>query len=549
MLTNDLQKNRGDNMENDLLKTALSKLDLSTFPKDSVAEIETNDSQITGGRTIIRQKDNVLFTGQFERKDMEDFIQIWKQYRINTKMIGSIKARLIQRAKTMINNYHGEVCPIEVMLYTSNVVASSFSNRRLIQEVADAVYRILRERNKYLQSIKHILEVWKWEQAITVCEIAVGKMAADRDNEEDMELLRYIYDNFHYQEVVNYGCFCGLMESKKESFVIDILDMIHDLSGTEEDKQIGNYFKQNFVAYFPNYYNRIDVEMFRDSKPYVQGLVRKMLDPIKNNLVSQYKSCLIKRERQHILNLALDVIIKNNKNASPYDAVNVLKLASNESISEQLFLSLNLKAKNKQHSKEIIRAIICNYFGTINYPPAIQAFLAMEPSNDYYADARVSLFYQDKISSDDIVEDFLTENRPDRVKVYLSGFFNLKERLPGVRRSTVEYMLRDLSDDKLSIAITNYYQLIKKYRHLYDQQIGNAITMWFGYKATLATTPLRLQDQMTCLNIIDTIINEANSKAYEDFLFYVAEGWNFSPAVSNFARKILKNLRTKKISG
>lgn len=538
-------------MENNAFKDALSKLDLSTLPKDKVAEIQINDSEITGGRTIISQKDNTLFTGQFEKKDMDDFIQIWKQYRINTKMIDSIKARLMQKSKAMISNYHGEVCPIEVMLYTSNVVANSFSNRRLVQEVADAVYRILREKNKYLQSVKHILEVWKWEQAINVCEIAVGKIAADRDNEEDMDLLRFIYDNFHYQEVVNYGCFCGLMESKKEFFVIDILDMIHDLSGTEEDKQIGNYFKQNFVVYFPNYYNRIDGEMFRDSKPYVQDLVRKMLDPIRNNnLVSQYKECLVKKERQYIVNLALDVIIKNNKNASPYDAVNVLKLASNESISEQLFLSLNLKEKNRQRSKENVLAVICNYFGKINYPPAIQAFMAMEPSNDHYAAARVALFYQDKISSDDIVEDFLTENRPDRVKVYLSGFYNLNERLPGVRRSTVNYMVRDLSDDKLSIAITNYYQLIKKYRHLYDQQVGNAITMWFGYKTLLASVPLRLQDQMTCLNIIDTIINDANSKVYEDFLFYVAEGnWDFSPAVSGLARRILKNLRTRKMSG
>lgn len=537
-------------MENIAFKNALAKLDLSTLPKDSIAEIERNDSQITGGRTIVSQKDNMLFTGQFEKKDMDDFVQIWKQYRINTKMIDSIKARLMQKSKAMINNYHGEVCPIEVMLYTSNVVASSFSNRRLVHEVADAVYLIMREREKYIQSVKHILEVWKWEQAINVCEIAVGKLSAGRDNEEDLDLLRFIYDNFHYQEVVNYGCFCGLMESGKESFVIDILDMIHDLSGTEEDKQIGNYFKQKFAICFPNYSNRIDGDMFRDSKPYVQDLVRKMLDPTRNNnLVNQYKECLVKKERQHIVNRALDVIIKGNINGSPYDAINVLRLASNESISEQLFLNLNLKDKNRQKSKEIVPAVICNYFGTINYPPAIQAFRAMEPSNDCYAAARVALFYQDKINTDDIVEDFLTETRPDRVKVYLSGFFNLKERLPGVRRSTVNYMIRDLSDDKLSVAITNYYQLIKKYRHLYDQQVGNAITMWFGYKTALTTAPLRLQDQMTCLNIIDTIINDANSKAYEDFLFYVAEGWDFSPAVSGLAQRILKNLRMRKMSG
>ena len=534
-------------MENTALKDAFSKVALPDLP--DIAEINRNDSQISGGRMIVRQKENTLFTGQFEKSDMDEFIAIWQQYRNDPKMINGIKSRLMRQANAMIRNYRGAVCPIELMLYTSNVAASSFGNLRLISEVAETVYLILRGSEKYFQSVKHILEIWKWEQAINICSIAVGKLAADRDKEEDVDLLRFIYDTFHYQKIVNYGCFRALMESKKEVFVVDILNMIHDLKGDDEDKPIGKFFRENFGQYFPTYYNRIDGEMFRDSKPYVQDLVRKMLDPKRNNnLISQYRESLSNKERKNIVNIAMNRILTDDRSGSPYEAVNVLKLASNENISDLLFSNLNFVGKPRQRLKENVLAVICNYFGTINYPPAIKAFMNVPPSSDYYAAVRVALFYQDKISSENIVEDFLTEVSPDKIKVYLSGFFDLQERLPAVRRSIVNYMIRDLEYDKLSTAITNYYQLIKKYRQLYDPQIGSVIMTLFGYKTILGHNPLRIQDQMTCLNIINTIINDANSKSYEDFLFYVAEEeLNLSPAVSNLARQILKNLRIGKI--
>ena len=531
------------------MQDALSKKDWSNLPKDRIAEIDQNDTQISGGRVIVLQKNNALFTGQFEKSDMDAFVYIWRQYLGNTQMIRGIKARLMQQANAMINNYRGEVCPIELMLYTSNVAASSFRNLRLISEVTEAVYLILQKNEKYLQSVKHILEVWKWEQAINVCSIAVGKIAAGRDNAEDLELLRFIYDNFHYQEVVNYGCFHALMESKKDEFVVDILNMIHDLVGTDDDKQIGRFFRDNFNNYFPNHYNRLDKSMFKDSKPYVQDLVWKMIDS-SDTLFDHYQKTLSPKERNNIVGIALERILNEVGRGSPFDAIRVLKSATNEAISERLFTNLNITGKKRQRPKANILAVICSYFGTVNYPPALTAFEKIQPDDDYYAAVRVALFFQDKISSDVVVEDFLTETRPDRIKVYLRGFYVLQDRLPAVRRSTVSYMARDLKDDKLSTAITNYFQLIKQDRRIYDPQIGSMIKIWFGYKTLLEHDPLRIQDQMACLNIIETIINEANSKTYEDFLFFVAEqDYSISPTVSNLARRILKTLRVKKIGG
>ena len=233
-----------------------------------------------------------------------------------------------------------------------------------------------------------------------------------------------------------------------------------------------------------------------------------MLDPRRNNnLVNQYNELFSQRERDNIVTISLNRIITDDKSGSPYEAIKVLKKASNENISERLFASLNFDGKIRQRSRENVLAVICNYFGAVNYPPAIQTFMKIPTSNDYYAAVRVALFYQDKISSDDIVEDFLTEVRPDKIKIYLSGFFGLQERSPAVRRSIVNYMIRDLEYEKFSTAITNYLQLIKKYRHLYESQIGSLIMPLFGYKTILGHNPLRIQEQMNCLNIIETINN------------------------------------------
>lgn len=535
-------------MNNPAMQDAFAKKKVkpSDYP-DPVAKIDHKSAQISGGRVIVQKKSNMLFTGQFDEEDLNAFVQIWRQYLGDTRMIRIIKMRLMQPANAIIQNYRGEVCPIELMLYTSNVAASSFRNLRLISEVADAVCLVLQRNEKYLQSVKHILEVWNWEQAINVCSIAVGRFAANRNNDEALELLRFIYAQFNYRDVVNYGCFRALMESKKDEFVPDIINMIRDLVGTDDDKQIGKFFRENFNSYFPNYCDRLDRNEFRDSSLYVRDLVGRMTDRSDNpRLFDRYQQASSQKEQNNIVRIALDRIINDDRSGSPYDAVSVLKSATNEAISKRLFTYLNLGAPRRQRPGASILAVICSYFGTVNYPPAMQAFEKISPEDDYYAAVRVALFFQGRISSDAVVEDFLTETRPDRIKAYLKGFYVLDERLRDVRNSTVRYLARDLEDYKLSTAMTNYLKLIKQDPRIYDPQIGSMIKMWFGYETTLEHVPLLIPDQMSCLQVIETIINDTNRKIYEDFLYHVAErDFNISTAVSNLARRILKTLRLK----
>ena len=57
-----------------------------------------------------------------------------------------------------------------------------------------------------------------------------------------------------------------------------------------------------------------------------------------------------------------------------------------------------------------------------------------------------------------------------------------------------------------------------------------------------------MTEQNTCLNVIEMIINSANYKKYEDFLYYIAEqGMNFSPTIRSHAREILRKINSDRI--
>ena len=57
-----------------------------------------------------------------------------------------------------------------------------------------------------------------------------------------------------------------------------------------------------------------------------------------------------------------------------------------------------------------------------------------------------------------------------------------------------------------------------------------------------------MTEQNICLNIIEMIIDSANYKKYEDFLYYIAEqGMDFKPTITSHAREILRNINSERI--
>ena len=511
----------------------------------TIANIKQNDEDISGGRFIKNVKSSQLFTGQFEKSDLEAFDYVWNLYKNNNRT--PVVSKLMEPAREMIKTYKGQVCPIEVMLYTSKNVESSFANKKLLEDVAEVVCMIVHEREYFIRSVEHILKVWRWEAPLNICQMAVGKLAASRKNDDDTRLLHYIYENFHYQEILNYGCFYALIFSKNYEFVLDILNIIHDLKGTDADKQIGNLFKRNFLQNFPDARNEINHEMFWDSSVYVQNLIALITGKPTGTLMGEYLSAKTKEERHRVVDKALNRILKDDRSASPYDAISVLKMAHAESISEQLLVSLGIHSpKERQISRNLRTIIIRSYFGLVNYPPAIKTFQEINRGYEHYAAVRLALFFHNKISSETLIEDFLSEVRPDQVTVYIDGFYGFNEKDPELRMSILNYFNKDLNEEKLSVAIANYHKFVHKYRRrVFDHQIGDWIKkQCFGYETYLETSPLKIQDQIACLNIIDYIIDDYNFRLYQDFLYYVAEeGLDFSASVSNLAKQILLKIR------
>ena len=168
--------------------------------------------------------------------------------------------------------------------------------------------------------------------------------------------------------------------------------------------------------------------------------------------------------------------------------------------------------------------------------------------NEYYSACRIALFRQSVITSDELMEGYLSETRPRQLKNYLSGFAGLNDKVTDVKNSAFVYFSKQLNDFELKSALGNYERLVRKYKHLYNPQIGELFKGFFGYETLFGRVQIRMTEQNTCLSIIEMIIDSSNYKKYEGFLYYVAEqGMNFSPTITSHAREILRNINSDRI--
>lgn len=500
--------------------------------EEMTAEIQFDDKDIKGGRKIVEMKSNQLFTGQFEKTDVDNFVSIWRQYKLgNTRGLSN---NLFSACKAININYHKEVCPLEVMLYTSNVISSSFVNVRLVEDVADVVYKIWRDNESYIDSIDHIIHTWGWKHVISICAVALSKIG-------DVEKLRWLYDNYHYDDETRFYCFYSLMESRKMEFVPEILDEIRDLDGRSDiDKRIGNKFKRDFENYFPGYYGQLNADMFSNSSPYVKSIVKKLIDDGGNSksFLARYNNATSITERKAIIEEGFNRMFNSPDQPGLYDIVNMFKAAHSVKISERLYEKLDL-----DHSQGIRRSVVnatISYFNTVYHENAIKKIQKIQPDDWYYAAGRLALFHQGKITGDELMEAFLSEKRADAMKTYISGFYGMSQKGNQIQESAFRYMSKDLSRDQLSTCIANYEKLVKKYRHLYDSHVISLMAEWFGYKTVFGTCNISLADQVSCLNIIESVIDKNNYKDYANFLYYVAvEGPSFNYTVSSKAKSIL----------
>ena len=522
---------------------------LSDLVKDGAIELEKpgasitiGDPEISGGRKIINAKSNQLFTGRFEKSDVNDFIRIWSQYRSNN-LVG-LKNQLIKTCDAITRNYHAEVSPIEVMLYASNTISSSFSNFRLVEVIAEVVELVWKKQGSFLESIEHIVNVWEWGHVINVCAVAVGKICENVINDNaPVELMHYIFERYRYDDQTRQGCFVGAIESKKDEFIPDILNVVHDLTGTDSDKIIGNLFKNRFFANFSGYYGQLNADMFTDASQYARELVRKILQNGSKDttLVGRYQGASNLSEKKKIIEEGI-ARISNGQGMGIYDAVNMLIMAGSSEISNRMYEILNLDSR-----KSSMLPII-SYFGSVNNSSANRDMMAVSFDNEYYSACRIALFRQSVITSDELMAGYLSETRSRQLKNYLSGFAGLNDKVTDVKNSTFVYFSKQLSDVDLKCALGNYEKLIRKYKHLYNPQIGDLFKGFFGYETLFGQVQIRLTEQNTCLSIIEMIIDSSNYKRYEDFLYYVAEqGRDFSPTITSHAREILRSINSDRI--
>jgi len=287
--------------------------------------------------------------------------------------------------------------------------------------------------------------------------------------------------------------------------------------------------------------------MFSDASPYAKDLVRKILDngSKEGTLVGKYQKANNKTEKDMLINESL-AKVKKGQGAGIYDAINMLRLAGSNEISQRMYEMLNLNQKRSGNSSSILPVV--SYFGSINYDMANKDMKAVNYENDYYSACRIALFKQGVISSDELMAGYLSETRPKQIKNYLSGFGGLNDKTNDVKNSALKYFGKQLNDVDLKNAISNYEKLVKKYKHLFNPQIGELFKEYFGYGTVFGMVQIRMFEQNTILNIIEAIIDSSNYKKYENFLYFVAEqGTGFSPTITSHAREILRNINCDQI--
>lgn len=489
--------------------------------QDDIAAINPVDFDINGGRKIKNVKSNQLFTGRFEKKDVDDFISVWKLYRRN-RDIKALKKHLNDLSDKMIINYRSEVSPIEVMLYASNVIRSDFtkSSYRLVEIIAEVILYIWNNNCNFFQSLKHIVYVWKWNHIRNICAVAVGKICAKTPNDkESYELMQYINDRFGCDEENRVYCFFGIIETRNDSFIPDILNVVHVLGGRDTDDTndyiIGSLFKQRFNTNF-SCIDGLDVTMFDDASPYVKKLIRVVLGD-NNTIIRRYNNANNETEKNKIIQEGISLVINGN-DKGVYAAVHFLTTLNNDKISEQLFAVL----ENPNNQGKTLRPII-TYFGIVYYKNAIDYMHGIGKNNDLYPNCKVSLYKLKEVSSKDLIGEYLNEHNPKRIESYLKRFNDVRDKQKEIRDSALSFFNEELEYDVLSNAMSNYKRLVNQNKGFFNHLIGEIIKELFGFNTYTGKPKIRLNEMTTCLDIIDMVIDSSNRDRYDEFLYYVSE--------------------------
>ena len=219
---------------------------LSSLKDLESAEIEIHRTVETIDPRDENIVNNRVFVWNFERDDLNEFINYFKIYRnmqINADSRQKLNGRLNSKINAMLNEGY---IPIECMLYASKAINNKLRNDRELENILAERIREVYVKKTYecIEVFKNILEKWTWEPQLRVVISAIGLIG---DNEE---LLDKIFQRFSTHDQFKVAVFYAFLKNKTVANLERAMKMIMALQeDVPTDQQIGNIFKKEFFKF------------------------------------------------------------------------------------------------------------------------------------------------------------------------------------------------------------------------------------------------------------------------------------------------------------
>ena len=250
---------------------------LEQMKKNSVTNVA-----ITGAETKNDEPDCLFYTN-FSRESVIAFYEVFESFREYYKSNPSIAIdRLKSNLKLQIEAM-GDICPIEVILYSSRVIRDLLNRMPIKQALVSIIQPYIAEN---LKSVQYILSGWEWPQILAIVIEACGKTNNDYVIKLAMDYCSKISKNFvdkNDNELMK--SYITMIEYTQNENYLSYITQIATIQQFEEDNILCDYLVKEMYrnAFFREHKNIIAENIYGKTNNYsLKRSLEKIMDNTKS---------------------------------------------------------------------------------------------------------------------------------------------------------------------------------------------------------------------------------------------------------------------------
>ena len=511
--------------------------------------IDIRGETITGA-VLVNTTENRLFLWKFSMDDVKDFIVIFNKLRrsTNRNVLNVFKSELTDKCRSMLRL---GISPVECLLYSSKIINSLFrQNRALLIACADIIVTTVKNDDRCLSSLEHVIKSWNWKNQLGICILSCGKL-------KNRDLLDYVYRQFSNDIDLKFECCVALIDSQIAIFIDYILEIITVLDEQKNiDRQIANYFSKYFeMNFFEDGLRKVGnlLSNNKSLKVFQKKIFQKVYkeeflvdDPNRLDFADIVKmakavaptSNVVGDKKREYLSQLLQML-NSKKISQRANVIYALRFTDMEEVGEKLFQVF----KNEKFTQSDIRTGLL----TLGF---LRCFQAKDYIIKFTKDVQLKYFALGAL--------FLLGDKACIRQIAISVFScdshsidNIIRVIKQVINYDKEYIKSEISNSMMeilgkneenisSIALLNFRILVRDIKELYSHEVNEMLFNLLGFRDK--QVKISFDNQLNIVNILNEIIDKHNSKNYENILFYLMDNnCNISTAVRTKAVTILKD--------